>query len=977
MALSSSSSSSSTSAACRRTFILCLLALSVWLPSVLSVDFVTYGPGIVSPAGYGALLAVYSSGHVPYNASAPAVSVGLSLSLSTDPTLSGMDQALQFAVELVNFRGGVSVSGQQHYLSLTYADDGGSSVQAQSLYGSMLSWHNQSAFLAPSSDAQLQAVSAQLAAVDALTLAVDDTDPADYASSAPCLFSQLNTASWRWTAALSAVNAQAQSYATAGGSGSVNGIKTFCMLSTNDTLVQAASVGVRQWIAAENARRGNTDNITVYVDGLWAANVTGGYVDYVPYLSACPDGVDVMLLQDANMLSLDVALALTASQLRPRAVLGIQPNNAQLALTPTAAAGWTVALSTLNVGSASTLLAVGGRFASYADLGTGLYYWCAGANTTANIPLTAYLYYGALDVLLATISQSASLAAADLRAGLLSLNGRSSILGPLAFDASTGVNEAPQTFTGQVLSNGSPQPVTPSTPLSYPWRWPYVTAKPDPIDYITYGPGVVSPLGVHYLLAAYNMSYVPRNASAPTLSVGLSLSLGYLDLLTGMDVALQYIVDLVNFRGGVNVAGVWHYLSITYANDGGSEQLTQYIYQDMYLSGQYSLYVAPQGDDLLQALWPFLSSTQSLVVSVYNEDPTDYITPNTNLVSLFDTADSEWKESLTVVNVAAQQYAASGGAGSINGIKTFCMLSTNDTLVQAAAQGVREWIAAENARRGNTDNITVYVDGVWATNITGSYFDYVPYLAACPDGVDVMLLQDGSISTMNAQLALKASQLRPKAAIGLNTETTLLGPSNMGTAAAGWTWPLPASTTLVSTLPAHGSKWFSLADIVYAQQVWALGAQAAMLPVFGYAYAAVIDLLAAALAQSNSAQPADLRAALLALNGQTALVTGIDFNNVTGVNQATNAMIIQIQADGTYRYLANQSSEILGYNISSLLYPYEYDHTLTPALHTLPSNHTLRAPTKLCLIREGYFFHLVCCVCIAGRGLLWCVPVTR
>lgn len=81
-------------------------------------------------------------------------------------------------------------------------------------------------------------------------------------------------------------------------------------------------------------------------------------------------------------------------------------------------------------------------------------------------------------------------------------------------------------------------------------------------------------------------------------------------------------------------------------------------------------------------------------------------------------------QSLDAVNEAAQLYAANGGkGGSVNGIKTFCMLSSNDTLVQAAAVGVRRWIAAENARRGGVDDIIVYVDGLWATNVTGTYLD--------------------------------------------------------------------------------------------------------------------------------------------------------------------------------------------------------------------------------------------------------------
>ena len=933
---------------------LLFLALLSWLPSALSINFTTHGPGIVNINGYGALAAGYNLGYEPRNASALTISVGLSISSTTDPTLLAMDQALQFAVELVNFRGGVMVSGQQHYLSVTYAVDGGSSSQAAAIYASMLSWGNVSAYLAPSSDALLQSVSSQLNQSSAFTLAVYDTDPADYATSAPYLFSQLNTATSRWTAALTAINEQAQSYVTGvrGGSGSMNGIKTLCMLSTSDSLTQAAAAGVRQWIAAENARRLHADNITVYVDGVWAANVTGTYEDYVPYLSACPDGVDVMLLQDSNELTLDVALALTASQLRPRAVLGINPSNVNIANAPAAAAGWTLALSTLSIGSASTLGNVGGKFGSLTDARYGIYYWTAGAGTTVVAPDVSYLYYAAIDVLLATFNQSASLAAAELRAGLLSLNGRSSILGPLAFDSSSGVNDAPQMLTAQVLSNGSPSPVTPSSALIYPWVWPHVSAKPDPIRYITYGPGVVSQLGVAYLLEAYNTSYVPRNTSAPTISIGLSLSLGEDSLLTGMDVAIQYIVDLVNFRGGINVTGVLHYLSITYATDGASEELTQYIYQDMYASGEYALYMAPEGDGLLQSLSSFLSSTQSLMFSVYNQDPIDFATANTNLVSLFNTDDAEWTESLDVINAGAQVYAAQTGTGSVNGIKTFCMLSTNDTLVQAAAEGVRQWIAAENARRGNTDNITVYVDGMWAANVTGTYEDYVPYLSSCPDGVDLMLLQDGSTTTMNAQLALKASRLRPRAALGLDPESSLLGSATLE--AAGWTWQLPASTTLMSTLPQYGGKWYNLIDVGYSQAVWAAGANVTGFPFVGYAYTGAIDILAAALAQSKSAKPADVRAALQGLNGQTALLSSLGFSNVTGINIAADSTIIQIQSDGTYRYIANQSSYALGYNTSAILYPYKYDTTPTQRNHA----------------GEWYMYQL--CVADCARSLCFC-----
>ena len=918
-------SSVSQPAAHLRSFALVVAALLALLPCADSISYVTYGPGIVNDAGYSALYALYNRSYVAFQPSLPSVSIGLSVSLGTDVRLSGLDTALQYAVELLNFRGGVVVRGVQQYVSVTYAVDGSSSSEAAAIYGAMLQWGNITAFLAPSSDALLQAASTKLAGA-ALTLAVDDRDPASYGSgeAASYLFSQLNTATSTWTAALHSINAQAQTYAAAGGSASANGIKTLCMFSTADSLTQAAAAGVRAWIAAENARRGNTDNITVYADRVWYCNATGTYKDYVPFLSACPDAVDVMLLQDANVDELAVAAALTDSQLRPRAVLGINPNNVQLSKTPTAAQGWTLALSTASRGSNSTLGRYGGKFTSYTDAGTGLHYWCAGAGLSAAVPVESYLYFAAFDVLLAAFNQSASLtSAADLAAGLLSLNGSSSILGPLAFDPVTGINVAAQMYTAQVLANGSPLLITPSTNLTYPWPWPHALTKPDPIDYITYGPGVVSPMGVAYLLADHNASYVPRNASSPTINIGLSLSLGQNSLLTNMDIVLQFIVDLVNFRGGMTINGERHYLSITYATDGASDELTQYIYEDMYLSGQYALYLAPVGDGLVQSLSSFLASTQSLVYSVYNVDPTDFSTAHTNLVSLVDTADARWGGSLDVINRYAQLYAKSSGTGSVNGIKTFCMFSTTDTIVQAAAEGVRQWIAAENERRGNNDNITVYVDGIWAANLTGSYLDYVPYLSACPDGVDLMLLQDGSTTTLNGQQALAASQLRPKAALGLDPSNAIAAKKGVESIAAGWVYPLPAEGGLASTLPALGGKWFNVIDIITSLDVWAAGANVSSnVPELALGYVAVVDIIAAVLNQTASLSATDLRAALQSLNGQDALIVPLDVSNTTGVNVALASTVEQILSDGSYAFIANQTGSFPGG--VALKYPYDW-----------------------------------------------------
>jgi hypothetical protein len=123
---------------------------------------------------------------------------------------------------------------------------------------------------------------------------------------------------------------------------------------------------------------------------------------------------------------------------------------------------------------------------------------------------------------------------------------------------------------------------------------------------------------------------------------------------------------------------------------------------------------------------------------------------------------------LTYINAAAQLHYQQTGVGSVNGFKTFCMFSADETLVAAAAEGVRAWIDTENARRAGLDNITVWVDMIWGQGVTGTYFDYAADLLLCPDNTDVMLLQGGSDTGFDVISALQVSQLRPKSVLGLN-----------------------------------------------------------------------------------------------------------------------------------------------------------------------------------------------------------------
>ena len=462
----------------------------------------------------------------------------------------------------------------------------------------------------------------------------------------------------------------------------------------------------------------------------------------------------------------------------------------------------------------------------------------------------------------------------------------------------------------------------------------FIFAASDPIPYITYGPGIVSPGGWYTLYTVYGNSsslpyvttapvvYVPYNQSAPSLSIGLSLSLGRQSVLKDIQPSLQFIVDLINFRGGVNVRGVPHYISLSFAMDDASDTLTQIIYQDMAISGQYVAYLSPYGDAGTQALQSFLSSSQVLMMSVGNADPADFLGGD-NLFSLLNTADLTWKDLLTAVNNKAADLAAGGWGGTVMGIQTLCMFSSDAVLVQAAAQGVRDWIRVENVRRG-VEPITVYADVTWSMNVTGTYVDYAAImLTNCPDGVDVMVLQDGSQTDLNVVLALTASQLKPKAVMGISYQNSVVlaaasgKPVESSALLAGWLLTYPVNFPPATTLSSKGGKLGSSYDAGYAQHVWNRGANISMpTPNIAYAYWVALDVLQAAISQAVSLNTADLRDGMLSLNGEICTLGLLNFSSSNGVNVAALSIVRQMNALGAISNLQTGTADII--------YPYPW-----------------------------------------------------
>ena len=288
------------------------------------------------------------------------------------------------------------------------------------------------------------------------------------------------------------------------------------------------------------------------------------------------------------------------------------------------------------------------------------------------------------------------------------------------------------------------------------------------IPYITLGPGIVNQFGVATLADVYSYGEVARNASYPTLSLALTLSLDINLSLDPFVEVFQFIVDLTNFRGGIIFQGQPHYVSITYTNDGASPTLAAIVYNDLLNSGKYVLLMSPIGDAMMKAVTPLLPLYNATMFSIANTDPANFNTHYPNLFMMTNTANAQWTGSLISINRRAQLYFVETGFGSANGVQTLCMFTANETLLHAAADGVREWVDSENLRRGGMDSIRVLVDIKWSEAVTNTYFDYIPFLLQCPDDTDVMVLMGGSTTGLDVASALAYSQLRPKAVIGLN-----------------------------------------------------------------------------------------------------------------------------------------------------------------------------------------------------------------
>ena len=93
-------------------------------------------------------------------------------------------------------------------------------------------------------------------------------------------------------------------------------------------------------------------------------------------------------------------------------------------------------------------------FTSYDDAATAFYVWKLGSNSTLPDSIWAGPYANTWAAMLAAVTGTPSLSAADLRASFLSLNGQIGILNSIEFSNITGVNTALSAITAQEDSSG-------------------------------------------------------------------------------------------------------------------------------------------------------------------------------------------------------------------------------------------------------------------------------------------------------------------------------------------------------------------------------------------------------------------------------------------------------------------------------------------------------------------------------------------
>ena len=134
-------------------------AQSGTLPPVnYTIPTFTYGPAFTSPATIAYLNTTYYAHTLPpLNLSWPVIKLAgvITLNGQYNTYATFMQQVYSFMVDLINAKGGVTITGQPHLISITWASDDSSTSMLLYLYQLWMNDPSYSLFLTPTQDQQL------------------------------------------------------------------------------------------------------------------------------------------------------------------------------------------------------------------------------------------------------------------------------------------------------------------------------------------------------------------------------------------------------------------------------------------------------------------------------------------------------------------------------------------------------------------------------------------------------------------------------------------------------------------------------------------------------------------------------------------------------------------------------------------------------------------------------------------------------
>ena len=450
--------------------------------------FVQYGPAIINPAGVTACQSFFTS--PPVNVSAPVVTIGLTYSGSGPNALTpGLVAALQFLVDFTNAAGGVWMKGTQYQTAVLLGDDQSSIDYMKLLYARMMELGVQ-VFITPYGDTFIQSLTPLMRQANATLIAGKASDPADYVENTGNFFSFINTADALLAPILDIVNNATRTYYDEIQRGQVSvdngyvspfGLTTMCIYTAiTNTLLVVQRQGIVTWMEQENARRrlagalNAEDFVHTIVDVTWPDNSDAN--TYATYYNLCSDNVDIVVALADGMGSIN---GLQVSQLRPKAIVGWSGDDFRGSdlVSISAANGFLIPIP---VAFEPFVTVRGQPFANYFDFIFAYESYAAAANISALLSSVMSDYIIQWSGLMSSINASLSLNRSDLASAILSLDGDIMISGPIAFNATTGINTATVSSAIQCLSSGGGTinfiESGSSGPFPFPWAWHKIEA---------------------------------------------------------------------------------------------------------------------------------------------------------------------------------------------------------------------------------------------------------------------------------------------------------------------------------------------------------------------------------------------------------------------------------------------------------------------------------------------------------------------